>query len=74
MFYTVDRIENDIAVLLDDNKNTLNVTTSLLKNACEGNVYKSDDGVVFVLDFEETQRRKNEAVSLHKSLFNKAKK
>ena len=75
MFYTVDRFEGKLAVLLDDEKNVISVEKALLgENAEVGNVYLSKDLERFVLSSEETQKRKNKAVNLHKSLFDRARK
>ena len=75
MFYTLDRFEGDLAVLVDDEKQVISVKKAYLgENAEVGSVYLSEDAQHFVLSTEETEKRKNKAVSLHKSLFDKARK
>ena len=75
MFYTLDRFEGDFAVLLDDEKRTVSVEKSILgENAEVGSVYLKNDGQNFVFSPEETEKRKNKALNLHKSLFDRARK
>ena len=75
MFYTLDRFEGDFAVLLDDEKRTVSVEKSILgENAEVGSVYLKNDEQNFVFSPEETKKRKNKALNLHKSLFNRARK
>ncbi|MEE1279434.1 MAG: DUF3006 domain-containing protein [Oscillospiraceae bacterium] len=75
MFYTLDRFEENFAVLLDDNNNVISVLKDVLgENIDIGSVYLSEDGESFCFCLKETEKRRNRAVSLHKSLFNKAKK
>ncbi len=75
MFYTLDRFEENFAVLVDDNKDVISVLRDVLgEKAILGNVYLSEDKESFSFCPEETQKRRNSAISLHKSLFNKAKK
>ena len=75
MFYTLDRFEGNYAVLVDDEKQVISVKKAVLgENAEVGSVYLSEDSEHFVLSTEETEKRRNKAVSLHKSLFSNAKK
>lgn len=75
MFYTLDRFESGLAVLLDDEKRTLSVEKSLLgENTEVGSVYFSENGQDFEFSAEETHKRKNKALNLHRSLFEKARK
>lgn len=75
MFYTLDRFEGGFAVLLDDEKCTVSVEKSILgENAEVGSVYLKNDGQNFVFSPEETEKRKNKALNLHKSLFDRARK
>ena len=75
MFYTLDRFEGDFAVLLDNEKRTVSVEKSILgENAEVGSVYLKNDGQNFIFSHEETEKRKNKALNLHKSLFDRARK
>ncbi len=75
MFYTLDRFEENYAILVDDNKNVISVLKDILgKNADIGNVYLSEDKKHFSFCPDKTDKRRSKAVALHKSLFNKAKK
>ena len=75
MFYTLDRFEGSFAVLLDDEKRAISVEKIVLgENAEVGNVYLSEDLERFVLSSDETEKRKNKAVNLHKNLFDRARK
>lgn len=75
MFYTVDRFEGDFAVLLDDEKRVISVKKAVLGEKYEiGNVYFSEDGRDFDLCIEETIKRKNKTINLHKSLFDRARR
>ena len=75
MFYTLDRFEGDLAILLDDEKRTVSVEKSILgENAEVGSVYLKNDGQNFVFSPEESEKRKNKALNLHKSLFDRARK
>lgn len=75
MFYTLDRFEGCFAVLLDDQKRTVSVEKSLLGEIAEvGSVYLSDNGEIFTFSPEETDKRRNMALNLHESLFDRARK
>lgn len=75
MFYTLDRFEEDFAILIDDNKDIISVLKDVLgKNSDIGNVFSSEDRKSFCFCSEETEKRRSKAVALHKSLFSKAKK
>lgn len=57
MMLVIDRFENDIAVLEDDNGEAVNVPVALLpKGACEGDCVVFD-GESYTLDKEETSKR-----------------
>lgn len=68
-YFSVDRFEEDYAVLVDENGNSLPVERSLLPfEAKEGSVLKLDDGEYFLDRKEESARRKR-IVSLQNKLF-----
>lgn len=69
MFYSIERIERDNAVLIDDNGNKTVVSISNLpKEIKEGNILKSVNGE-FVLDSNEEKKRRKNISSLQKKLF-----
>lgn len=69
MFYSIERIERDNAVLIDDNGNKTVVSISNLpKEIKEGNILKSVNGE-FVLDSSEEKKRRKNISSLQKKLF-----
>ena len=75
MFYTIDRFEGGFAVLLDDEKRVFSVERAVLgENAEVGLVFLSEDEKSFTFSPEETEKRKNKAINLHKSLFDRARK
>ena len=69
MFYSIEKIERDNAVLIDDNGNKTVVSISNLpKEIKEGNILKSVNGE-FVLDSSEEKKRRKNISSLQKKLF-----
>ena len=74
MYCVLERIEGEYAVLIFDNKNSVNVLKAELADAKIGDVFYSEDGNSFTFDEVETKKRKQKAVFLHRSLFDKAKK
>ncbi len=74
MFYTLDRIEGDFAVLQDDCKNTLTVPLESLDPAQPGAVFVSQDACFFIYQPEETEARTAQAKALHRALFDRFKK
>lgn len=69
MFYSIDRIDRDNAVLIDDSGNKTVVSTSKLpKEIKEGSILKSVNGE-FVLDSSEEKKRRKNISSLQKKLF-----
>lgn len=70
MHYSIDRIIDDLAVLEDDNGEKMQIKMSLLpQNLDVGDCLCKDNLGNFVLDYEETQKRKNEVVALQDELF-----
>lgn len=69
MRYSVDRIENNTAVLIDEEKNRYTVAAALLPDAAkQGSVLVKSDGG-YRLDEQETRRRKDRLYKLQKRLF-----
>jgi len=73
MKYTVDRIEEGIAVCEDGNENIVKIQLSLLPDGVkEGDMLEaSNDG--FVICREETEERRKKMADLQKSIFTKRK-
>ena len=71
MFYVLEQIEDNIAVLISDGKQTVNVDVSFISEGAKiGDVLVFDDEK-YVLDADETQKRKERIISKHRSLFKK---
>lgn len=72
MTYIVDRIEDGIAVLEDDNLNRREVPEKLLPpDTEEGSVLNSNTDGTFILNKEETDRRRKRLFNLQQNLFKK---
>lgn len=71
MKYSVEKIENDIAVCENDDGETLKLKLSQLPpNVKEGDILiQSDEG--FTLDLDETQARRRKMAELQKNIFSK---
>ena len=72
MFYVFERIEGEFAVLISDEKISINVLKDKLQGKI-GDVFTKDESEKFILDQSETERRNAEIVSRHRALFNKSK-
>ena len=72
MFYVFERIEGEFAVLVSDEKNSINVLKDKLQGKI-GDIFVKDESGNFILDRNETERRHAEIVSRHRALFNKSK-
>lgn len=69
-FYSVDRIEDGVAVLECSDKTFLKVDISLLpSDVKEGNILKKDENSHFVYDFDEEKRRKQRLLDLQNKIF-----
>ena len=72
MTYIVDRIEEGIAVLEDNNLNRREVPEKLLPPGTEdGSVLRLMEDGSFALDKEETNRRRKRLFNLQQNLFKK---
>lgn len=70
-YYSVDRIEENIATLIDDDENKVEIDVSqLLKEVKEGDILKFENGK-YVLDKDETMKRKERILSLQNRIFKK---
>lgn len=71
MYYSVDRIEGNTAVLEDDNEKKEVVSVSLLpEDTKETDILKKDENGVFIKDEKEKYRRQKEIQDLLESLKN----
>lgn len=69
MFYSVDRITEDIAVCIDDNGEIYNISKDLICGEIgEGSILKEVDGQ-FLVDVEEENARREANFNLAESLF-----
>ena len=69
MKYSLDRIEGEYAVLIDENGIPENVPLSLLpKESKEGSMLLKNEGG-YLLDAEETKERRKKLFELQNSLF-----
>lgn len=71
MKYSIEKIENNIAVCENDDGETLKLKLSQLPpNVKEGDILiQSDEG--FTLDLDETQARRRKMAELQKNIFGK---
>ena len=69
--YTIDRIEEDIAVLFDDGDNKSDVPViNLPENIKEGDILKFDEeNQTYTVDYESTEQRKESLEKRFKKLF-----
>lgn len=69
MFLSVDRVEENFAVCIDDNRNTVYISLELIDGEIKaGSVISEFEGRYYP-DFEEAEKRKEENFSLAESLF-----
>ena len=72
--YSVDRIEGELAVLVDDEGRSHTIELSCLPSGTrEGTVLQYTDQC-YVLDIEEEESRRNKALSLQEKLRQRAQK
>lgn len=72
MFFTVDRIEEDVVVLESEDERTLTVRRASLPAVRAGDVLRCTAGV-YTVDLQETARRRSEIFALEQRLRNKSK-
>ena len=70
--YTLDRFEENSAVLIGDGGEIINLPRKDFKNQREGDVFKKTDGE-FVFDKYETERRREHNRALYKKLLDRKK-
>lgn len=70
MLFSIDRFENDLAVLIDENGEFRTVfRRNLPQNINEGDLLRYD-GTVYSLEQKKTEERRKEVASLIDELFN----
>jgi len=71
--YTVDRIEEDIAVLFDDEENKIDIPVSELpEDIKEGDILRFDEeNQTYMIDKSKTEERKENIQERFRKLFKK---
>lgn len=69
-YYSVSRIEDEVAVLEFPDRTFRNIALSLLPAGVdEGNILIKDENDIFILDKEEEIRRKKRLLELQNKIF-----
>ncbi len=68
MFFTLDRIEGDYAVIIDENGTKTDILSSSLPFLRAGSVYENENGV-YIYNEKETEKRRLAAVERIRRLF-----
>lgn len=69
MKFSVDRIEGETAVLIDEERNKITVSLSLLPDKIKPGSMLIKSGERYIYDEAETKRRKKRLFDLQNSLF-----
>lgn len=70
MFYSIDRIEEEVAVCIGDGEEILLLSTDqIIGSYCEGSVIRENEDGYYTVDTEEEIRRRSANFSLAESLF-----
>ena len=72
-YFTVDRIEENTAILYDENENKTDISISNLpKNIKEGDILRFDcENDIYIIDEEKTKEAKSSIEKRFKKLFKK---
>ena len=71
MFYSIDRIEEEVAVCVGDDEEMLLLSTDhIIGSYTEGSIIREAEKDWYVVDEEEEIRRRNANFDLAESLFN----
>lgn len=71
MIFSIDRIEENLAVCEDENGRQVKFELELLpKNVREGDIIRRTDGG-FIIDVDEAAERRRKMAQMQKSLFKK---
>lgn len=74
MKYSVDRIENTVAVCEDENGEIKNIKINILPpSVYEGSIIEEKPNGSFVVSYEETEKMKEEIFNLQQSIFGRKK-
>ena len=70
MYYSIDRIEEEVAVCIGDEEEILLLSTDqIIGSYGEGSVIRENDDGSYTVDEDEEIRRRNENFALAESLF-----
>lgn len=70
MFYSIDRIEEEVAFCIGDEEEVLLLSTdNIIGSYCEGSIIRETDDGYYVVDDEEELKRRSENFALAESLF-----
>lgn len=70
MFYSIDRIVEEVAFCIGDDEEILLLSVErIVGSYCEGSVIRETDDGLYTVDSEEEIRRRSENFALAESLF-----
>lgn len=70
MFYSIDRLEEEVAVCIGDDEEILLLSADqIIGSYCEGSIIRENEDGYFVVDEEEELKRRSENFTLAESLF-----
>lgn len=70
MFYSIDRIEEEVAFCIGDEEEVLLLSTDrIIGSYCEGSIIRENDDGYYVVDEDEELKRRSENFALAESLF-----
>ena len=70
MFYSIDRIVEEIAFCIGDDEEVLLLSVDrIIGSYCEGSVIRETDDGIYTVDTDEEFRRRSENFALAESLF-----
>ncbi len=70
MFYSIDRIEEEVAVCIGDGEEILLLSTEqIIGSYCEGSIIRENDDGYYIVDEDEELKRRSENFNLAESLF-----
>ncbi|MBE6770765.1 MAG: DUF3006 domain-containing protein [Ruminococcaceae bacterium] len=70
MFYSIDRIEEEVAFCIGDEEEILLLSTDqIIGSYCEGSIIRETEDGFYIVDEDEEIRRRSSNFSLAESLF-----
>ena len=70
MFYSIDRLEEEVAVCIGDDEEILLLSVDqIIGSYCEGSIIRENDEGYYTVDEEEEIKRRSENFELAESLF-----